>query len=157
MTIDSEDSSQRTPETSRQAGRRRDCTSAEADLDGLKLIGFAVWRVATAEGAPSRSRRASSTSTATRPTSLCFGRSMTRRRRTRCVSSSSGRTPSTNNTSPKSLRRGQCLVPDVARCGVRQICFVGNAMRRSTIRPGAKLISVKAAAEEYRSTRRPPV
>ena len=27
--------------------------------------------------------------------------------------------------------------------------FVGIAMRRSTIRPGAKLISVKAAAEEY--------
>ena len=41
------------------------------------------------------------------------------------------------------------MVPDVAPCGVRQISSWEMPMRRSTIRPGAKLISVKAAAEEY--------
>ena len=40
-------------------------------------------------------------------------------------------------------------MPDVARVASGKSASWENVMRLSTIRPGAKLISVKAAAEEY--------
>ena len=56
----------------------------DGPLEGLKLIGFAIWeRRGGGGGATSRSRRVSTASTASGAASRCCGRSSTRRRRTR--------------------------------------------------------------------------
>ena len=59
----------------------------EGPLEGLKLIGFAIWeRRGAAAAATSRFRRASTASTASAAASRCSGRSSTRRRRTASAS-----------------------------------------------------------------------
>ena len=55
---------------------------SEGALDGLKLIGFAVWERRNGRAATSRSRRASTRSTASAGASRCCVRSSTATRRT---------------------------------------------------------------------------
>ena len=89
-------------------------------LDGLKLIGFAVWERRRGGGRNVTFRRASSRSTVSAAASRCCARSLTQRHRSACVISCCRRTPSTRRQPLRPLRSGERQGPGCPPTGGRR-------------------------------------